>query len=64
MYTIELSVFGMVSRWYQLGLLLVVFGGFLATNSTGFFAESGIWVMFLGLLLGIGGVLPSEPPST
>ncbi|ELY26893.1 hypothetical protein C499_11821 [Halogeometricum borinquense DSM 11551] len=49
----------MVSQAYQLGLLLVVFGGFLATNSTGSVSGIGILSMYLGLLVGITGCLQS-----
>jgi hypothetical protein len=44
---------------YRIGLLLLVFGGFLMSNSTGTFAEVGIFVMTLGTLIGILGVLHS-----
>jgi len=42
---------------YHLGLLLVVFGGFLALNSTGSFADIGIGALFVGLLTGVFGVI-------
>jgi hypothetical protein len=44
-------------RWYRLGLLFVVFGGFLASNSSGSFAGIGMWAMFIGLGIGIVGVV-------
>jgi hypothetical protein len=50
----------MASDWYRLGLLLVVFGGFLASNSTGSFAGFGISAMVVGLLVGIGGLVSPD----
>jgi hypothetical protein len=44
---------------YHLGLLLVVFGGFLALNSTGSFSDLGIGALFIGLLTGVFGVIQS-----
>ena len=49
----------MASSAYRAGLLLVVFGGFLATNSAGVAASLAVWTMFLGLVLGLLGVLQS-----
>jgi hypothetical protein len=48
-----------VNETYHLGLLLVVFGGFLALNSTGLFGELGIGAMFVGVLIGVLGLLQS-----
>jgi len=42
---------------YYFGLLLVVFGGFLALNSTGQFSSIGIGALFVGFLVGILGVV-------
>jgi len=44
---------------YYLGLLLVVFGGFLALNSTGSFADVGLGALFVGLMTGVFGVIQS-----
>lgn len=52
----------MVSSAYQFGLLLVVFGGFLATNSAGEPAGWGIRAMILGLLIGILDIIQSSIP--
>jgi len=49
---------------YQLGLLLVVFGGFLALNSTGSFADIGIGALFVGLLIGVFGVIQAGATSS
>ncbi|MFB6133949.1 MAG: hypothetical protein ABEJ55_03075 [Halanaeroarchaeum sp.] len=46
----------MASAGYKLGLLLVVFGGFLASNSTGAAAGWGVGLLFFGLILGILGI--------
>lgn len=56
----------MASSAYKLGLLLVLFGGFLALNSTGEAAGWGIWTMVLGLLIGVVGILQSSitPPES
>ncbi|QIB76251.1 hypothetical protein GL213_01395 [Halogeometricum borinquense] len=37
----------------------MVFGGFLATNSTGFVSGIGILLMAIGLLVGVIGLLQS-----
>ncbi|WP_161606519.1 hypothetical protein [Halorubrum distributum] len=42
---------------YRFGVLVVVFGGFLALNSTGFYATVGIYSMLIGFLIGIIGLL-------
>lgn len=42
---------------YYFGLLLLVFGGFLALNSTGLFADLGIGALFLGLVVGTLGLV-------
>lgn len=49
-----------MNETYQLGLILAVFGGFLALNSTGLFARAGLSVLFLGTLVGVLGVLQSS----
>ena len=53
----------MVSAASQLGLLFVVFGGFLASNSTGVASGFGIGAMVLGLCLGVLGVVQSGIPD-
>lgn len=53
----------MVSQAYHAGLLLVVFGGFLSLNGSGEFAAMGSWLMVLGLLVGLGGVLREGIPE-
>ncbi len=53
----------MVSQAYQLGLLLVVFGGFLATNSSGKPAVLGITAMLFGLLIGVLGIVHEGLPN-
>jgi len=49
-----------VNSTYQLGLLLVIFGGFLTMNSTGEITYLAIIMMFLGLLTGILGIAMSS----
>jgi len=49
-----------VNSAYQLGLLLVIFGGFLTMNSTGEIAYLAIGMMFLGMLTGILGIAQSS----
>ena len=46
-----------MNETYHFGLLLVVTGGFLATNSTGTLAGVGIWAVFGGFLIGVVGLL-------
>lgn len=53
------SRYSYMNAIYQLGLLLVVFGGFLALNSTGSFSDVGIGALFIGLLIGVFGVIQS-----
>lgn len=49
-----------MNRTYHLGLLLLVFGGFLALVSTGVFSAIGLGALSLGFLLGaLGLVRPS-----
>ncbi|WP_435360899.1 hypothetical protein [Haloarchaeobius sp. DFWS5] len=47
----------MVSQLYQLGLLLVVFGGFVVLASSGLIARFAVVAMILGFALGCIGVL-------
>jgi hypothetical protein len=54
----------MANTAYEFGLLVVVFGGFLATNSTGVLANVGMWAMFLGFFAGLGGVLSAGLPES
>ncbi|WP_435146850.1 hypothetical protein [Halobaculum sp. P14] len=54
-----------MSNWlYELGLLVLVFGGFLATNSTGLFADVGMLAVVVGLLAGLVGVAAGGPPRS
>ena len=50
----------MTDGFYRFGLLLLLFGGFLATDSTGTFAEWGIWLMVAGLGIGTVGILDPD----
>ena len=47
----------MSDGFYRFGLLLLLFGGFLATNSTGGFGELGVWLMIAGVSIGTVGIL-------
>jgi len=45
---------------YHFGLLLLIFGGVLALNSTGLFSSVGIGTSFIGVFVGILGLLQSR----
>ena len=49
---------------YRFGVLVVVFGGFLALNSTGFYASVGIYATFIGFLIGVIGLIQSSLPNS
>lgn len=53
----------MASQAYQLGLLLVVFGGFLTTNSSGEFAGLGVFAMYFGLSIGVLSIIQEGIPN-
>lgn len=44
---------------YRLGVLLLLFGGFLALNSTGVISGVGVASLLIGLLVGVIGILQS-----
>ncbi|WP_439027778.1 hypothetical protein [Haloarchaeobius sp. DT45] len=51
----------MASDAYRLGLLLVVFGGFLLTSGSGSFPDAiGLAAMLFGLAFGVGGLVQSR----
>ena len=57
----------MANKMYQFGLLLVVFGGFVSLNRAQFgsmaspFGELGLFALFIGVLVGIFGLV--VPPQ-
>ena len=54
----------MSNATYRFGLLLMIFGGFLASNSSGQFAGVGIGALFAGLAIGVVGLLQSGLPRS
>ncbi|WP_435335398.1 hypothetical protein [Haloarchaeobius sp. TZWWS8] len=53
----------MVSQLYQLGLLTVVFGGFVSLTATGSFGNIGFVTMLVGFVLGCIGILYGGIPD-
>ena len=49
---------------YYLGLLLLIFGGFLTLISTGFFSVIGLGALFVGTLIGLLGLIQSGLPES
>lgn len=48
-----------VNETYHVGLLVLVFGGFVSLHGTGGSGSIGIAVMLIGLLIGVIGLLQS-----
>lgn len=53
-----------MSDLYRFGLLVLVFGGFIALNSSGTFSEVGMLTLCLGFVIGVFDLVRSGRPDS